>query len=90
MAKSYKKYPIVKQEKVDKKIWNRKIRRLDIDFSFKGSLYKKLIPNWDTWQYPWFLDEAIDKYNNSSNFPNEEFPTLESYIEFWKRCCVRK
>ena len=33
MAKSYKKFPIVKQEKVDKKIWNKRLRRQKFDYS---------------------------------------------------------
>lgn len=85
MAKSYKKFPIVRQERVDKKNWNRKIRNLDIDYCLRGSQYKKIEPNWDNWSYRWSLEEAIDCYK-----PNKQFPTLESWINYWERCCKRK
>lgn len=96
-SKSYKKYPIVKQEKVDKTLWNHKIRNLKIEkifeenwedeslFSLKGKQYQKIFPNWNTWQYIWTLEDAIENYH-----PNNYFPTLESWIEYWKKCCFRK
>ena len=90
MSKSYKKFPIVRQDKFNKKEWNRKVRRLDIDYSLKGNQYKKVFINFNSWKYPWFLEEAIEQYQNSDRFPNNEFPTLESWIEYWKNCCRRK
>ena len=90
MAKSYRKYPIVKQEKVNKKEWNRKVRRFKVDYALKGNNYKKIFINYNNWQYYWSLENAIDQYNKSENFPNKEFPTLESWIEYWKKCCLRK
>lgn len=85
MSRSYKKYPIIRQERVDKKVWNRAVRNLELDYSLKGSQYKKIIPNFDTWAYRWTLEEAIKSY-----IPSSRYPTLESWIEYWKRCCYRK
>lgn len=85
MSRSYKKYPIIRQERVDKKVWNRAVRNLELDYSLKGSQYKKIIPNFDTWAYRWTLEEAIKSY-----IPSSRYPTLESWIEYWKRCCYWK
>lgn len=85
MSRSYKKYPIIRQERVDKKVWNRAVRNLELDYSLKGSQYKKIIPNFDTWAYPWTLEEAVKNY-----IPSDQYPTLKSWIEYWKRCCYRK
>lgn len=87
MSRSYKKYPKVKQEKVDKVIWNRQLRRKlkDSELLLRGSQYKKLFPNYETWQYRWSLEDAIQDYE-----PSSSYPTLEDWIEYWKRCCYRK
>ena len=85
MSRSYKRYPIVRQERVNKKTWNRAIRNIKLDHSLKGSQYKKVMPNWDTWQYQWALEEAIKDYQ-----PSERFPTLDSWILYWKKLCLYK
>lgn len=85
MGKSYKKYPVVRQEKTDKKYWNRMIRNANIREPLRGSQYKKVKSNWSTWHYRWTLAEAIEDYDESPFHS-----TLESYIEYWKRCCLRK
>lgn len=85
MSRSYKRYPIVRQERVDKKTWNRAIRNIKLDYSLKGSQYKKVMLNWDTWKYHWTLEEAIKDYQ-----PSERFPTLVSWILYWKKLCLYK
>lgn len=85
MSRSYKKYPVVKQEKVDKKFWHKSVRNLDFNFSLRGSQYKKVIRNYNNWHYRWTLEEAIEDYVES-----ERFPTLDSWVEHWKRSCLRK
>lgn len=97
MSKSIKKFPIIKQEKVNKKDWNKKVRNLKINLldeeswedecSFKGHQYQKLFPNWSTWQYRWSLDDVI--YNYYAH-PERNSKSLEEWIEYWKRCCLRK
>jgi hypothetical protein len=93
MSKSYKKYPVVRQEKInktDKKINNRKIRHQRIDYSLKGGMYQKLMVG--DWHYIWTKQDAIKKYNScqDNKFFIKQFPTLEDYIDFWEKCCVRK
>lgn len=88
MAKSYKRYPILKQEKVNKKHWNRKVRHLKSDFSLKGMQYRKVFRNYNNWQYMWTLEDAIETWNNSEYYQVNY--TLESWIEYWKRLCYRK
>ena len=85
MSRSYKKYPIIRQERVDKKVWNRAVRNLKLDYSLRGSQYKKVMINFDTGAYRWTLEEAIKCY-----IPSNRYPTLESWVEYWKRCCYRK
>lgn len=85
MSRSYKKYPIIRQERVDKKVWNRAVRNLKLDYSLRGSQYKKVMINFDTWAYRWTLEEAIECY-----IPSNRYPTLASWVEYWKRCCYRK
>lgn len=56
MSRSYKRYPKVKQERLtksDKIILNRRLRHLDIQVAYRGSQYKRRLPNWETWQYRW-------------------------------------
>ena len=92
MSKSYKKYPIIKQEKFtkfDKKHWNKRIRNLDIDYCLNGSQYKKIFQNWNTWQYPWFLEEALQTYYENEYW-QKLYPNVEDFINYWKRCCIRK
>lgn len=84
MSKSYKKHPVIKQEKVDKRLYNRLVRHSKLDYSLKGGQYKKL--NSDAnWKYEWTLNEAIANFKPSSNFT-----TLDSWIQYWYKCCVRK
>lgn len=85
MARSFRRVPVVKQERVDKRVWNRAIRNKRLDYSMRGSQYKKVMPNWNTWQYRWTLRDAIREYS-----PSERFPTLESWILYWKKCCLWK
>lgn len=52
MSRSYKRYPKVKQERLtksDKIILNRRLRHLDIQVAYRGSQYKRRLPNWETW-----------------------------------------
>lgn len=87
MGKSYKRTPIVKQERVNKKVWNHAVRQKvkSLDYALKGSQHKRIMLNFHSWKYPWSLQEAIEGY-----VPNKYFPTLDSYIEYWKRVCLRK
>ena len=61
MSRSYKKYPIAKEENDQfyKKYYNRKLRRMS-DLP-NGSAYKKLHESWFISDYHWFTD---DTYKN--------------------------
>ena len=89
MSKSYKKFPVVRQEKIDKKESNRRLRNLDIDYCLKGNQYKKIACVGWNWSYPWTLEEAIAMYETDERIQRMH-PTKEDYINYWKRCCYRK
>lgn len=90
MAKSYKKFPLVKQEKVDKHIWNRKLRR-KMDLYQRGQ-YRKCMVNYDNWQYIWTKEDAVQNYYNNVELYKKAhgFETVDDYINYWKRICFRK
>ncbi|KSV59146.1 hypothetical protein [Acetivibrio ethanolgignens] len=83
MAKSYKRYPIVRQERVDKKWWNKALRNKKLDYSLKGAQYKKVMVNFETWHFRWTLDDAIE-------LAVEMDKPVDEAVEYWKRCCYRK
>lgn len=89
MARSYKKYPVVRQDRPDKRLRNKKLRRLGIDYSLRGSQYRKIVFDGWNWHYRWSLDEVVEEYTLHPE-DHKSFPTLESYIEYWKRHCLRK
>lgn len=79
MSRSYKKFPIIRQEKEDYNYLNRRIRRdKDAEIS-PGSAFKRHSPHTRTWAYPWFKEDAIEQYQNDSYF-QEKFPTLEEFL----------
>lgn len=80
---SYNKYPIVRQERMDKKAWNRKLRRDRKLWALRGSEYRKVYQNWHKWDYMWTLDEALTGRLS-------ETYTKEWITEYWKRHCYRK
>ena len=92
MSRSYKRYPKVKQERLtksDKIILNRRLRHLDVQVAYRGSQYKRRLPNWETWQYRWTWEEAVEDWHNYS-FLRIQYPTLESYRNYYEACVLRK
>ena len=89
MSKSYKRFPIIRQEKVDKKLSNKRIRHFDEDYCLRGGQYKKVVSNCWKWEYPWFFEDAMDLYENCERTRRLHL-TKEDYINYWKRCCYRK
>lgn len=92
MSRSYKRYPKVKQEKLkksDKVILNRRLRHLDVHQSFRGSQYKRRLPNWETWQYRWTWEDAVEDWYEL-DYLRKEYPTLESYRNYYEHCVLRK
>jgi hypothetical protein len=89
MSKSYKKYPIVKQEKEDYHYLNRKLRHDKLAAIPNGSFYKKYVNKCHEWKYIWTKEQAIRQYNEDE-WIRERFPTLEMWINYWKTCVLRK
>jgi hypothetical protein len=87
MSHSYRKFPVVRQEKVDKKYWNKRLRRAKKYkwVALQGNQYRRTYSNDSNWHYRWSLEEAISDYH-----PSKNYPTLESWIEYWHKCCKYK
>ena len=88
MSKSYRKYPIVRQEKENCHYLNRQIRRDRLAEIPNGNAYKKIKPSCN-WHYYWSKEQAIQDYYAEGKI-RETFPTLELWINYWKSCCLRK
>ena len=91
MSRSYRKHPIVVQDKEDKKSLNRKIRR-DKDAVFKTpGAFKRHRPH-EGWKYIWTEDQAITDYYGSAMSPyiQDRYETLEEWLEYWRKCAYRK
>lgn len=89
MGKSYKKFPVVRQEKTDKHLWNRKVRHTK--YLLQNSQYKKIMSNWDNWHYRWTKEEAIESYKKRYNYFRDRYPTSKDFIDnYWKKICYRK
>ena len=89
MSKSYKKHPIVKQEKEDYHYLNRKLRHDKLAAIPNGSFYKKYVNKCHEWKYIWTKEQAIRQYNEDE-WIRERFPTLDMWINYWKTCVLRK
>lgn len=89
MSKSYKKYPIVRQEKEDYHYLNRQLRRDKLAEFPKGAAYRKHKPHYNTWCYRWTKEQAIQEYSEY-DWIKRRFPTLELWLNYWKSCCIRK
>lgn len=90
MAKSRRKYPIIKQEKFNKKIGNMVLRNMDLDFAPKGSQYKKVTKNFALWKYRWTWEEAEEKWKENRHDIQSLYPNLEEYKNYWERQAIRK
>ena len=95
MSRSYRKTPILKETGKKKKrtFANRKVRRKlnsDLDYTLaNGKSYKKVFESWDITDYVTrlTLNEAIeDWYASVEQYPwfKKMYPTLDSYIKWWK------
>lgn len=103
MSRSVKKNPYVtdhhvKSSKISKRFANKTIRQ-DKDFDISGSAYKKRTESWEIcdWRYIWTKQDAIDSwYEEESDsykgrtWRHERFKTLDKWLQYWKKCVVRK
>lgn len=102
MSRSYRKHPIKKDNGHSKKemrtLANRTVRRRlnNPDYTIaNGKAYRKEFESWNIADYitRWTKEEAIAEYEEScAEYPwfKEEWPTLESFINFWEKCMHRK
>ena len=89
MSRSYKKYPLVRQEREDLKYLNRKIRRDKFAEIPKGSAFKKHSPHWNNWNYRWSIEQAIDFYKRSE-YMQSCYNSLEEYLIWYKKTVISK
>ena len=88
MSKSYKKYPIVRQEKEDYRILNRKLRHDKLADFPKGSSFKRHSPHWHSWAYEWTWKQAMKDYEK--DIWRGRFNSLEEFRNYWEMCVLRK
>lgn len=90
MSRSYKKYPIVRQERVDKHRSNRYIRHnIDCELPPRGSSHKRIHQDGFNWAYYWTLEDAKQTYFESE-WAQSRFSTLEEYLIWYKKTTLRK
>lgn len=88
MSRSYKKYPIVRQETEDYHYLNRQLGHDKLAEIPKGSSYRKLQPKWNTWAYRWSKEQAIQDWYKDA-WIRERY-SYDEWINYWKSCCIRK
>lgn len=104
MSRSYKKNPYVtdhkrKTTKQSKRIANRIVRRKlgqDEDMPAR-SQHKKMTESWNICDYKWRMTEAeaVKWYTHhmadeASDYFKKRYPTLESWLKYWKKCYKNK
>ena len=100
MSRSYKKNPYVtdhkrRTTKQSKRIANRIFRRKlshDEDMPAR-SQHKKITESYNICDYKWRMTEAeaIEWYNtDASDWFLKRYPTLESWLKYWKKCYKNK
>ena len=97
MSRSYKKNPIVKDngesKKAKKTVANRRVRRKLSDPEYgmaNGRAYRKEFESYDIADYVsrWTEKDAAEhweKYHKEWKWFRENWPTLESYLTYWKK-----
>lgn len=89
MSRSYKKYPIVRQERADRRQSNRFIRHnLDYEIPHKGKFHKKIHAGGINWAYYWSLEEAKKNYFESELW--QKHYTFEEYLIWYKKEILSK
>lgn len=95
MSRSYKKNPFItdnNKRKHKKQLANRRFRRSNS--LFQRSSYKKFNETWNICDYRWRTTkkEAIEWYfcNCNNDYILKKYPTLDSYLQYWAKCNIRK
>jgi hypothetical protein len=89
MSRSYKKFPIVIQEKEDYRLSNRKLRHDKLAEIPDGGAYRRLKPHCSTWKEVWTREQAIQDYENLSRI-REMYPDKQDFLNYWEKCTKRK
>lgn len=99
MGKSRKKTPVIKDngrsKKKNKTIANKTVRSKlkDPEFSIaNGNAYKKEFESYNIADYVcyWTKEEAIHQYETSTWINKKQYPTLESWLTYWRKCVINK
>ena len=94
MSRSYKHTPIIRYEKEDYHILNRKIRRNKNTAEIAPySGYRRFSLHCNTWKSRWTKKAAIRKYYSNTYWGKllrSEYLTLEDYLLYWKKCVYYK
>jgi hypothetical protein len=91
MSKSRRKFPLLIQASgTGFKYHNRKLRYDKLVELPNGSAFKKHSPHWSSsWCYRWSREQAIEDWRNSTRLQNQ-FLTLEEWLNYWESCTIRK
>ena len=85
MSRSYKKYPIVRQQRAEAHRANRYFRHnMEIEVPPKGRYYRKVKNFGWGWAYYWSLEDAKKHYYESEWCQNR-FSTLKEYLIWYKK-----
>lgn len=98
MSRSYKRNPISKdggsRKKESKRLANKVVRNYEDMPRRARKAYKKVFCSWDIADYVsrYTLKQAIEDYYewDEDSWFRKQYPTLESYIENWKKWYLRK
>lgn len=80
--KSYKKFPIVRQEKEDYRYLNRQLRHDKLAEIPKGGSYRKLNIKAHEWAYRWSREQAIQDWNEKT-WIRERY-SYDEWMNYWK------
>jgi len=87
MSKSYKRYPLVRQEKKDTKSGNRKCR-YDKYAEMRGKADFKKYGDKSGWSYRYTWAEAARDYFRLPNLYNHF--TFDEWHQYYQSICIRK
>lgn len=89
MSRSYKKYPILRQETEDYNYLNRQIRRDKFAEFLTPGAFKRHRPHYSTWAYRWSKEEAIEDWYRDT-YTSSRFKSLDEWLNYWAKCVYRK
>lgn len=88
MSRSYKKFPIIRQEKENYRYLNRQLRHDKLAEIPKGSSYKKFKRKCSDWAYRWSWEDAKVTYQKRRHI--SDMYTIDEWYECWRRWTIRK